>query len=87
MPTDKRVVYEKWPKGTLLRVDAELMGGSLLETLEPAEGTHKVKLSAGAFEALKALRNRGETVQNCMERLIFAAEHDRTIHLPNSKRE
>jgi hypothetical protein len=62
MASDKRVVYEKWPKGTLLRVDAELMGGSLLKTLdrqEPAEGTHKVKLSARAFEALKALRNRG----------------------------
>jgi hypothetical protein len=37
MASDKRVVYEKWPKGTLLRVDAELMGGSLLQTLDRQE--------------------------------------------------
>ncbi|OTP68205.1 hypothetical protein PAMC26577_34375 [Caballeronia sordidicola] len=32
-----------------------------------------MKMSPAAFEALKALRNGGETVREVVERLIFAA--------------
>jgi len=64
----------KWPKNTLLRVKSELVGGSLLEPLQPPdEQTHKVRVSSGAFEALKGLRIDGERIQDVMERLIFAA--------------
>jgi hypothetical protein len=62
------------PKGTVLRVKAELVGGSLLQELQPPdEGTHRVKLGTAAFEALKGLRKDGERLQDVVERLIFTA--------------
>lgn len=64
----------KWPKNTLLRVKSELVGGSLLEPLQPPdEQTHKVKVGPAAFKALKELRKDGERLQDVVERLILAA--------------
>ncbi|RQS42801.1 hypothetical protein DID99_35620 [Burkholderia sp. Bp8986] len=55
-----------------MRVKSELMGGSLLEPLQPPdEQTHKVKVAA--FDALKGLRKDGERLQDVVERLILAA--------------
>jgi hypothetical protein len=73
--SNETVVYgHQWPKNTLLRVKNELLGGSLVEPLQPPdEQTHKVKVSPAAFEALKALRADGERLQDVVERLIFAA--------------
>jgi hypothetical protein len=66
------VIYTKLPKGTRLKVEAELMGGSLLKPLEAiSEGSYKVRIGKDAFEALRALRSNGETIQEVVERLIF----------------
>jgi hypothetical protein len=63
-----------WPKGTMLRVKDELVGGSLLQELQPPdEDSHKIKIGSAAFEALKGLRKDGERLQDVMERLIFAS--------------
>jgi hypothetical protein len=51
-------------KGSLWRVKAELVGGTRLEGLvESTDALSKVRISAEAFQALKGLRNRGETPQ------------------------
>jgi hypothetical protein len=65
----------KWPKGTLLKVKSELVGGSLVTPLQPPdEETHKIRVGSAAFEALKGLRRDGERLQDVVERLIFAAD-------------
>ncbi|SAL85741.1 hypothetical protein AWB68_07788 [Caballeronia choica] len=62
------------PKGSVWRVKAELVGGTRLEGLsDPADALPRVKISPEAFEALKGLRHRGETIREAVEWLIFAA--------------
>jgi hypothetical protein len=62
------------PKGSVWKVKTELVGGTRLEALsDPADALPRVKISPEAFEALKGLRHRGETIRETMERLIFAA--------------
>ena len=62
------------PKGSVWKVKAELVGGTRLEGLaDPADTLPRVKISPEAFEALKSLRHRGETIREAVERLIFAA--------------
>jgi len=71
-----------WPKGTMLRVKDELVGGSLLQELQPpGEDSHKIKIGPAAFEALKGLRKDGERLQDVTERLIFAATAGSTTSL------
>lgn len=68
------VTAHRLPKGSVWKVKTELVGGTRLEgLLDPANALPRVKISAEAFEALKGLRNRGETIREVMERLIFAA--------------
>ncbi len=68
------VTVHRLPKGSVWKVKAELVGGTRLEGLpEASESLPRVKMSPAAFEALKALRNGGETVREVVERLIFAA--------------
>jgi hypothetical protein len=68
------VTVHRLPKGSVWKVKAELVGGTRLEGLsEVSESLPRVKMSPAAFEALKALRNGGETVRGAVERLIFAA--------------
>ncbi|MFM0408813.1 hypothetical protein [Paraburkholderia dipogonis] len=62
------------PKSSVWKVKAELVDGTRLEGLPGSAGTlPRVRLSPDAFNALKALRNRGETIREVMERLIFEA--------------
>jgi hypothetical protein len=62
------------PKGSVWKVKTELVGGTRLEGLsDPADTLPRVKLSPEAFEALKCLRHRGETIREVVERLIFTA--------------
>jgi len=80
------VIGLHWPKGTMLRVKGELVGGSLLQELQPPEeGIHKVKIGSAAFEVLKGLRRDGERLQDVVERLIFASDRDLPLSLPNKK--
>jgi hypothetical protein len=79
MSNETAVIGLHWPKGTMLRVKDELVGGSLLQELQPSDkDTHKIKVGSAAFEALKGLRRDGERLQDVIERLIFSAERDRT---------
>jgi hypothetical protein len=74
------VTAHRLPKGSVWRVKAELVGGTRLEGLaEPADALPRVRISPEAFQALKGLRNRGETIREVVERLIFeaAGETDR----------
>ncbi|MFM0053769.1 hypothetical protein [Caballeronia grimmiae] len=62
------------PKGSLWKVKAELVGGTRLEGLSDlADTLPRVKISPEAFEALKGLRHRGETIREVVERLVFTA--------------
>ncbi|WP_250537430.1 hypothetical protein [Caballeronia sp. AZ10_KS36] len=62
------------PKGSVWKVKAELVGGTRLEGLSGAtDALPRVKISSDAFEVLKSLRHRGETIREVVERLIFAA--------------
>ncbi|WP_175946722.1 hypothetical protein [Caballeronia sp. BCC1704] len=62
------------PKGSVWKVKSELVGGTRLEGLsDPTDTLPRVKLSPEAFEALKSLRHRGETIREVAERLIFKA--------------
>ncbi len=62
------------PKGSVWKVKAELVGGTRLEGLQGSEDAlPKVRISPEAFQALKGLRHRGETIREVMERLIFEA--------------
>ncbi|SAL52639.1 hypothetical protein [Caballeronia concitans] len=62
------------PKGSVWKVKVELVGGTRLEGLsDSADTLPRVKISREAFEALKGLRHRGETIREAVERLIFAA--------------
>lgn len=80
------VIGLHWPKGTMLRVKDELVGGSLLQELQPPdEDSHRIKVGHTAFEALKELRKNGERLQDVMERLIFAAELAQPPSLQNQK--
>lgn len=55
-------------------VKAELVGGMRLEGLaESTDALPRVRISPEAFQALKGLRNRGETIREVVERLIFEA--------------
>jgi hypothetical protein len=66
------MTVHRLPKGSVWKVKAELVGGTRLEGLPQAsERLPKVSLSPEAFQALKGLRNRGETVREVMERMIF----------------
>lgn len=68
------VTAHRLPKGSVWRAKAELVGGTRLEGLaEPAESLPRVRISPEAFQALKGLRNRGETIREVVERLIFEA--------------
>ena len=68
------VTAHKLPKGSVWKVTAESVGGTRLEgLLEPAGALPRVKISPAAFDALKGLRHRGETIREVVERLIFTA--------------
>jgi hypothetical protein len=68
------VTAHRLPKGSMWKVKTELVGGTRLEGLPEASDTlPRVRISPEAFDALKGLRNRGETVREVVERLIFAA--------------
>jgi len=68
------VTAHRLPKGSVWKVKTELVGGTRLEGLsDPADTLPRVKLSSEAFEALKGLRHRGETIREVVERLIFTA--------------
>lgn len=68
------VTAHRLPKGSVWKVKAELMGGTRLEGLpEPADALPRVRISPAAFQVLKGLRNRGETIRAVVERLIFEA--------------
>lgn len=62
------------PKGSVWKVKTELVSGTRLEGLsDPADALPRLKISPEAFEALKGLRSRGETIRKVVERLIFLA--------------
>jgi hypothetical protein len=62
------------PKGSVWKVKDELVGGTRLEGLtEALGGLPRVRMSPEAFQALKQIRRRGETVQEAVERVIFEA--------------
>jgi hypothetical protein len=68
------VTAHRLPKGSAWKVKAELVGGTRLEGLpEDSDALPKVRISPEAFLALKGLRDRGETVREVVERLIFEA--------------
>lgn len=68
------VTTHRLPKGSVWKVKAELVGGTRLEGLpESADVLPRVRISPEAFHSLKGLRNRGETIREVMERLIFEA--------------
>jgi hypothetical protein len=68
------VTEHRLPKGSVWRVTAELVGGTRLEGLpQPADARPRVRISPEAFQVLKGLRNRGETIREVVERLIFEA--------------
>jgi hypothetical protein len=68
------VTAHRLPKGSVWKVKSELVGGTRLEGLsDPADSLPRVKISPEAFEVLKSLRHRGETIREVTERLIFAA--------------
>jgi hypothetical protein len=68
------VTAHRLPKGSVWKVKAELVGGARLEGLsEPSNALPRVRISPEAFEALKGLRSRGETIREVVERLIFLA--------------
>jgi hypothetical protein len=68
------VTPHRLPKGSVWKVKSELVGETRLECLsDSAEALPRVKISAKAFEALRDLRSRGETIREVTERLIFAA--------------
>lgn len=72
------VTAHRLPKGSVWKVKAELVSGTRLEGLaEPADALPKVRISPDAFHALRGLRNRGETIREVMERLIFEATRKR----------
>ena len=51
-----------------------MVRGTRLEGLpEPTDTQRRVRISPDAFQAVKGLRNRGETIREVMERLIFEA--------------
>ena len=62
------------PKGSVWKVKSELVGETRLECLSDfAEALPRVKISPEAFEVLRSLKNRGETIREVTERLIYAA--------------
>jgi hypothetical protein len=68
------VTAHRLPKGSVWKVQSELVGGTRREGLsDPADALPRVKLSPEAFETLKRLRHRGETIREAVERLIFTA--------------
>jgi hypothetical protein len=76
------VTVHRLPKGSVWKVKAELVGGTRLEGLSgPADALPRLRISSEAFEALRGLRNRGETIREVVERLILAATEQANSNL------
>jgi hypothetical protein len=79
------VTAHRLPKGSVWKVKTELVGGTRLEGLsDPADTLPRVKISSEAFDALKKLRHRGETIREAVERLIFTVIEE--LHNDQSQR-
>lgn len=64
------------PKGSVWKVKSELVGETRLECVsDSAEPLPRIKISPEAFEVLRSLRNRGETIREVTERLIVSGRY------------